>query len=385
MELTLFVDHQCNLRCTYCYNGEKFTQPMSLEVMRQAVDLALGFGPAHLEVSFFGGEPLLRLELLRAAVEHVEAVVAERPEPRPALSYVLNTNATLIDDEALALMAEPRRFTVNVSLDGDREVHDRHRVHASGKGSFDDAMAGIAKVRGAGLPLQIVAVFGPETAPELGQTARAILPLGATKVVLAANYRAEWTERAIAALRQGLDEAGDAWMEMFRAGTAVPLLPLHSKILAHLKGGMPCPSRCLLAGGEITVAPSGKLYPCAQMVGEGHDSAWVVGHVERGLDLEALGKLQRAKDRVEQTCGECELRDRCQSYCGCRHVALTGKLGEISAALCETEAAFIDQADRVAETLFAERCPSFIDYYYHRSWVPAAGGKLVPSRLAPVV
>lgn len=33
MELTLFVEHQCNLRCTYCYTGDKFTRRMSSETI----------------------------------------------------------------------------------------------------------------------------------------------------------------------------------------------------------------------------------------------------------------------------------------------------------------------------------------------------------------
>jgi hypothetical protein len=61
-------------------------------------------------------------------------------------------------------------------------------------------------------------------------------------------------------------------------------------------------------------------------------------------------------------------------------VALTGKLGEITATLCEVESAFIDEADRIAETLYAEQCPSFIEYYYKRNWVPAAGGVLTQLR-----
>jgi hypothetical protein len=79
------------------------------------------------------------------------------------------------------------------------------------------------------------------------------------------------------------------------------------------------------------------------------------------------------------------LRSRCQSHCGCKHVALTGELGQITAALCETEAAFIDEADRVAETLHAEKCPAFIDYYYGRNWGPSKGAKLVELRRAKSV
>ncbi|MBI4702663.1 MAG: radical SAM protein [Deltaproteobacteria bacterium] len=383
MELTLFIDHQCNLRCAYCYNGDKFSRPMSAETMRRAVDLALRRPGDDLHVSFFGGEPLLHLDLLRETVAYVEAAVAARPAPRPSLLFVLNTNGTLLGDEALGLLGPPRRWSAYVSLDGPRELHDRYRVNAAGRGSFDAAMAGIERLRAAAVPFAVTSVFRPSTAYALGDALRAILPLGPFKVLLSPNYRDEWTEEAIADLRRGLAAAGEAWMELFRAGRALPVSPLHAKILSHLKGAMPCPSRCLLGGGELSVAPTGRLYPCAQMVGQDDDGRCVVGHVERGVDLEALVRLRQERARVEQICAPCARRDRCQSQCGCRHLALTGRLGEITAALCEIEAAFIDEADRVAETLYAEGCTAFLDYYYRRAWALAPGASVAAGRRAP--
>jgi uncharacterized protein len=171
-------------------------------------------------------------------------------------------------------------------------------------------------------------------------------------------------------------------MSLFRAGTAIAIDPLHTKILTHIRGGIPCPSRCQLAGSELAVSPSGRLYPCAQMIEEDTRDDLVVGDVFRGLDAEKLAMMQTAKDKVETTCSPCEVRDRCQSHCGCRHVALSGRLGEITAVLCETERAFIGEADRVAETLFAEKCKTFVDFYYAKEWGPARGSKLVPLRRA---
>ncbi len=380
MELTLFVDHQCNLRCTYCYNGEKFTRPMTMDTVRKAVELALGSGPIpHLDVSFFGGEPLLRLDLVREIVEYCEQRI-EQQRPKPTLRFIMNTNGTLITDEALALMDKPREFSVFVSLDGHKEVHDRYRVDAAGKGSFDDVIAGVERLGEAGIGYQLVGVVAMETAAELGKTVRTLAPLGAAKIVLAANFRDDWTEESIEDLKHGLDDVGDAWMEMFRAGTKLAVEPLHTKILTHLKGGIPCPSRCLISGSELTISPSGKIYPCAQMVGEDDNDALVIGHVDTGVNLDRVRQMQRDKDRVETTCEPCALRDRCQSHCGCRHIALTGKLGEITAVLCEIEAAFIEAADRVAERLYEEKCPAFIDYYYKKSWVPARGGVLTQLR-----
>jgi uncharacterized protein len=381
MELTLFVDHQCNLRCTYCYNGDKFKRAMDLETMRAAVRIATRSPGTQLDVSFFGGEPLLRLPFLKQTVAHVARLHSRLPEPRPSLRFLLNTNATLIDDEAIELLRS-QRFTVFVSIDGPRDVHDRCRVDAGGKGSFDKVLAGVDKLRQAKLPFQIMLVFGAQNAARLGEAVRTLLPLGAEKIQLNANYRDDWDDASIAALRRGLEAAGDAWVDWFRAGKALPLAPLHSKILSHIRAGLPCPSRCRLGGNELTVAPSGRIYPCAQMVGEDTEDELVIGDVRNGIDPGALAALEQQKAQSLATCERCELFDRCQSQCGCRHVALTGRLGKLTAILCETESAYIDAADRVAETLVAEDCRTFIDYFYRRAWQPAEGAKLVTLRRA---
>jgi len=379
MELTLFVDHQCNLRCSYCYTGRKFTRRMSREVLDKALRLALASPEPHLDIAFFGGEPLLRFDLIREADEIVTRVLSRSAHP-PTIRWLLNTNATLLTDEILDWLMPPRVANVFVSLDGPRDVHDRFRLDTAGKGSYDRVLEGISKLRARGLAFRVLAVVGTSSAGDIGRILTELLGLGAEQVHLSANYRDDWDEPAIERLRSGLWIAAEHWMAEFRAGRICPVEPLHTKILTHLKGGLPCPSRCLLGGREFTVVPSGNIYPCAQMVGEDQNEELVIGHVDRGLDRTQIARLTELKDRVEAICAPCALRDRCQSHCGCRHLALSGELGQITAVLCEIEAAMIEAADFVATTLHSEQCPAFMDLYYRQPWVIAAGGQLTALR-----
>jgi len=140
------------------------------------------------------------------------------------------------------------------------------------------------------------------------------------------------------------------------------------KILTHLYDGLPCPARCSLAGEAVAVAPSGRLYPCAQMIAEDRGETLVIGTALAGLDRNKLAELRRQKDRIEAACADCALASRCQSHCGCRHWALTGELGRSNAILCELEESFITAADRAAATLMAEGCASFVATYYRQRY-----------------
>jgi uncharacterized protein len=286
----------------------------------------------------------------------------------------------LIDDEVIDLFTAVRNVEFFVSLDGPQAVHDACRRTASGRGTFDDVIRGLARLGRAGITFNVAAVFGVHNARSLGETVRTAVGTGARKISLQPNLRDDWTDDSLDDLRAGLRDAADAWMELFRAGTVVRLEPLHNKILNCLHGGVPCPGRCRLVPTEVTVTATGNIYPCAQMVGQDSGQGYVIGHVDKGIDQRAVEALRKLRERVESTCEPCALRDRCESHCACRHVALTGRIGEITAALCEIEAACIQAADRVAEQLHAEGCRAFERYFYERRWKLAPGAVLPRGR-----
>jgi uncharacterized protein len=384
VELTLFLDHACNLRCSYCYGGAKFGRPMPAAVMRKAVDLALAQSSPALTVSFFGGEPLLHVDLVEETMAYVADCMAQPGQPKVPFSYVINSNGTLLDDRVLGLFAGPHRPALFVSLDGPADLHDRHRADGDGHGSHARIIANLARLREHHIPFSLLAVVRPEGARRLGDVVAALADQRPDSIILSADLHAPWTEEAVAELRQGLAAASEIWMQAFRQGQGLRLEPLHTKVLTHLHQGIPCPERCTLAGASFAVAPSGRIYPCAQMIGEDSRDDLVIGTVESGLDRRRITELQEAKDRVEETCRSCALRGRCSSHCGCQHWHLTGVLGRITATLCEIEEAFITAADQASARLFAEACPGFISTYYRKHYVPAPGSALGRMRKLPL-
>ena len=63
MKVCLVLTHQCNLACSYCYAGEKFNKHMSEETAMDGLRMLFD-GSGDLELSFFGGEPFLRYDLM---------------------------------------------------------------------------------------------------------------------------------------------------------------------------------------------------------------------------------------------------------------------------------------------------------------------------------
>ena len=141
--MVLNVTNQCNLNCGYCYeySEDKITitkdkpKYMSDPVAQAAIDMLFreSVGRPKLHVTFFGGEALLNFPLMKSAVAYADAKAAEE---KRKVEYSLTTNATLLTEEIADFLAE-HRIGVTVSIDGDKELHDRMRVFHNGYGSYD--------------------------------------------------------------------------------------------------------------------------------------------------------------------------------------------------------------------------------------------------------
>jgi len=64
MNLTIALTHNCQLRCDYCYAGEKHHKAISKETIAQAIAFTFEIPMQKLEFGLFGGEPLMEWELL---------------------------------------------------------------------------------------------------------------------------------------------------------------------------------------------------------------------------------------------------------------------------------------------------------------------------------
>lgn len=151
--VTFIVTHQCNLRCTYCYETNKNDQRMTDETARRCVDLLFaedesGDGlvtPENADgliLDFIGGEPLLEIELIDRTVSYFLDRAIEKNH-RWATKYMISmsSNGTLYRNPSVEqfLKKYDGRVSVGITLDGDRETHDSCRRDCEGCGSYDRA------------------------------------------------------------------------------------------------------------------------------------------------------------------------------------------------------------------------------------------------------
>ena len=143
--MTLELTEKCNLRCEYCIYNETYTGnrnfasgEMNTETVTAAIDMLSKHSGEEVSLTFYGGEPLLRFDLIKYAVEYAQKLMPEKK-----ISFSITTNLTLMTKEIAEFVAAIDRFSIVCSIDGPEHIHDQYRKYPNGNGSFHDAMRGL--------------------------------------------------------------------------------------------------------------------------------------------------------------------------------------------------------------------------------------------------
>ena len=337
--LCLHICHDCNLRCRYCFADEgayhSVREKMSAETAKAAIDFLIENSGNRkvLEVDFFGGEPLMNLDVIKETVRYAKAEAAKRGK---RFLFTTTTNALLLDEETIRFFNEEMENVV-LSLDGRKEVHDAVRKTVNGKGSFD---AVIGKVK------QFVQLRGDKhfyvrgtfTAKNLDFD-RDVLFLAdsgfdsiSMEPVVTDLSDLQIREEHLPAIKEGYDRLCDAYLERYAAGKGFNFF--HFNI--DLEGG-PCLSKRVSACGAgneyFSVTPNGDIYPCHQFAG---DPAFRMGSVfEKKIDGSLRAQFRDSCLFTRKGCEHCFAKFICSGGCNANNYHYNGDINVPYVMTCE--------------------------------------------------
>jgi len=337
--LVLQVNHACNLRCTYCYTGDKFSRSMTLQTAKTAVDRALAslIPCGILDLGFFGGEPLIEARLIREILDYAR----EQAELRDMdLVATMTTNGTVTDPDAWGLLTDPG-LNVSVSHDGLPELHDRHRVDTAGKGSSAVVERTLRRLVRAGRDFNVVVVIRPDGVRRLPDGIRHLHGLGVRRIEPSLDLWTSWSATDVLALSEILSECADLW----RAGLPDYSISWFDEKLVRLSGkAVEETARCAYGDGQIAVAPSGALYPCERLIGEDRpdQAARLPGSVRDGKDFLCF------PEPTPTTCeAGCPGAPVCGVTCRCSNLIRTGRPETPDELLCAVDRICFEETLRV--------------------------------------
>lgn len=358
MNLTLCLTHDCKMACSYCYAGEKKQRSMSRETAEAAIRFASDQGSGPFQLGFFGGEPLQEWALLQESTQMAKAHLQGRK-----LALTVTTNAMGLTTSRVEWLFE-QGFYLGVSIDGNREMHDRCRTLRGGKSSFDAVLRGLKNALQHPERVETIMVLDPDNVRFAADGVAFLAELGVQRIAFNPNFYVKWSDTALAELDQAYESAGDYLLSAYRGGSPFALNVLDAKIITRLKDGYAMSDRCHFGCGEMAVAPSGNIYPCERLVGDDAGGAVCIGSVHTGYDIAKRVALLGQRGNEDLECATCELRSRCMNWCGCVNYTTTGAIDSASGLVCYHEKLSVRVADRVAGVLFQEKTPHFFERFY---------------------
>lgn len=362
--LTLCLTHDCTLRCRYCYAGRKYAHAMSQDTAQRGMELGLDEAArigCGLDVSFFGGEPLLEWNLLQFCHEYLSRRAEEVNIP---VRYGITTNGTLLTQDKLEWMAE-RDFLIGLSLDGSPAMHDTNRRFADGRGSHAAVMQALERINAfPKLRSKVICVVNPDNHHYLRAGVRWLHEHYRGNIGLNFDYWSEWTDAQFESLTQELEGMVNDITDSYRIGQPMRVEAIDGKIRSHLYAGKEFCNHCRIGEQEIAVSVDGKLFPCSRMVGVGDEPEITFGDVRCGIDRAKQHYYIATRGNATPECRICALRHRCTNTCGCTNYAGTGTINHVSPFLCNLQQTLIRLADELAETLYQGKNSVFMDKFY---------------------
>ena len=348
--ICLHVAHGCNMDCEYCFAGKgEYSGKsgiMSLETGKRALDYLVENSGSrrHLEVDFFGGEPLINWEVCKELVKYGRELEKKYDK---VFNFTLTTNGVLIDDDVIDF-TNKEMGNVVLSMDGRRETHDRMRHSKSGGGTYDSIMDNFrALVRSRTdeneeRRSREYYMRGTYTAynKDFSRDVLAMADLGFSETSIepvvsdpAAPYALHEDD-----LPQLFSEYERLALEMLRREKAGERFNFYHYTV-DLTGG-PCiykrVSGCGVATEYLAVTPSGDLYPCHQFVG---DDDMIIGNIYEGITHPETVNIFRGNNNLytRDECRGCWAKLYCAGGCAANNYHSNGDINKVYRFGCELQ------------------------------------------------
>lgn len=332
--LQMTVSEQCNLRCEYCPHtaGAEHCRPhrdvfMSEETALAAVDFFLARSGDVEEpvISFYGGEPLLGFDVVKAVAKTVRSA----PDG-DRVRFIIDTNGTLVDEDVAAFLNDNHVY-VQFSLDGPQQIHDRYRKLRNGAGSYEGVIAGIERMLAHDPRSHERMTFNATLAPPLDLRAvidffenfapfhkHGVKTLPAARIQFAdltelAFQPRDLDENGAAGESEDMDDLRARYLDICKRGRHAELSPVfsslfdkgiidyHHRPLTILADEIFPTGSCQVGQRKIHVKADGRFLPCERGGDHMH-----IGDVRTGIDLQAIDRLyHKLIEAVGERCRSC--------------------------------------------------------------------------------
>ena len=260
--LDLVLTSSCNLSCSYCYQTARSGSTMEWETLRAALDLLLRSEKPERSLSFYGGEPLLALPLIKRAIRYIASA---RPADRE-IGFTITTNGLLLDRATVRFLAR-HGVDTTISCDG---VESAQELRSPGSfRRLDRVLRDLGKNEPEYLRdrCQVAMTLNSQNVEYLAESFAYLLDRGVQKVALSAlvTHDPGWHSGLIEVLADQMAAVLTISLERLERSGEIPFLPFRPAE----RNGRPITDSPPVCGAadpkSLTIDADGQVYRCVML------------------------------------------------------------------------------------------------------------------------
>ncbi len=131
----------CNFKCPYCYETKLSHKTMNTSTMEQIIKFVENSGCKTVNLCWHGGEPLLAFEKMHFLLNRLYNISKLK-----IITHSMVTNGFLLDERKCNILKNYKIDNIQITIDGNRDFHNKSRVHKEGIPTFDRIIGNIENV-----------------------------------------------------------------------------------------------------------------------------------------------------------------------------------------------------------------------------------------------
>jgi uncharacterized protein len=317
LDLTILVTHNCQMCCSYCFEGGKEKVVVDEHTSSGIMKLLESHAETcrKLRVTWFGGEPLLAYNQMKRMSQEIIRFCNIHGI---AYSADITTNGYALNPSRCKELVEEMNVTrFIITVDGPADIHDKRRPLASHGPTFQRIWNNIHSLVDCGAWVTIRMTIDRENRPYIPEFLEALACSSLNNRINLSFCRTidiNMTPEAVKTQLYNEQEWTQVEWELIQIAHH---LGLWSYQFPHA-----APAGGCLRRGDITIAATGKIYKCLDTVG---DERWVCGNIAETSNRQVPSWYQQWMEwspMDNDRCKHCVLQPLCNG--GCPHNALYG-------------------------------------------------------------
>ena len=353
--ITFQVTENCCLNCSYCYQVHNTHNELDFNKIKPWIEKLLNDELSYINTSntkaviwdFIGGEPFLKIDLMTQITDLIYDTMIEKNHPWLFFSKIsISSNGMLyFNPKVQAYLTKYKDIvSLGISLDGNKELHDKCRLDLEGNGSYDRVIAAVHHYKNNfGYMPNIKMTFASENLPYLNESYQYLISEGYKDLHGNCVYEDVWSKKDATELYYQLKGLSnyliennlykDIYVSFFNEDYCQPKEEHDNE---NWCGGV--------HNSMFAIDNNGLIYHCIRFMDsslQGEQKALPIGDIEKGFgvveehvkNLEMFHSITRRSQSTDE-CFYCPIAAGC-AWCSGYNYQKTGSVNKRVTYICD--------------------------------------------------